>query len=145
MGDRGLLYTDGSCLGNPGPGGWAWLEVSTGAMNSGGELATTNQRMELLAVCEGLGTTEGEILVRSDSLYVVNCFRQQWWKRWQTNGYRNAQGRAVANKDLWVRLLDQVFERDRSVEFEWVKGHSIDPYNDRVDQLAQAAAAAMRP
>ena len=139
--DRIVVYTDGACSGNPGPGGWAWAIAPDGQRSgSGGETSTTNQRMELMAVLEAvrsLADEPVEIHVVSDSTYVVNCFRDGWWVRWRRNGWRNSQRQPVANVDLWEPLVDLV-ER-RAVTFEWVKGHSGDPMNDRVDALAVAA------
>jgi ribonuclease HI len=133
------VYTDGACAGNPGPGGWAWAVSPGGAPSgSGGELATTNQRMELRAVLEAL-TDIGErpIEVVSDSTYVVNCFRDRWYAKWQRNGWRNSKREPVANRDLWEPLVVLVTSGD--VRFRWVKGHSGDPMNDLVDRLAVAA------
>lgn len=135
------VYTDGSCLGNPGPGGWAWA-VEDGPHDSGGEGHTTNQRMEVLAVIQALRSLEGPVHVVSDSTYVVNCFVQKWWAGWQRRGWKNSKGEPVANQDLWKDLLGLALEGDRPVTFEWVKGHSGHPMNDVVDRLAQAAAAA---
>jgi ribonuclease HI len=135
-----LIYTDGSCRGNPGPGGWAWFEPVSKAFDSGGEPMTTNQRMELLAVLEALNSHQGDLNIRSDSTYVVNCFRQGWWKKWEANGFRTSKGEPVANSDLWRPLLYQALHSGRQVIFEWVKGHSTDPHNNRVDVLAQDAA-----
>jgi ribonuclease HI len=134
------VYTDGACSGNPGPGGWAWavapdLEPSA----SGGERSTTNQRMELYAVIDALRTLAGSepVEIVSDSTYVVNCFRDRWWVRWQQNGWRNAKKQPVANADLWRELVDLV--NDHDVRFRWVKGHGDDLLNDAVDRLAVAA------
>lgn len=139
--DRLVVYTDGACSGNPGPGGWAWAIAPDGSRwGSGGESPTTNQRMELMAVLEAvrsLSEEPGDLHVVSDSTYVVNCFRDGWWVRWRRNGWRNSQRQPVANVDLWEPLVEMV-ER-LGVTFEWVKGHSGDPMNDRVDALAVAA------
>jgi ribonuclease HI len=141
----GVVYTDGSCLGNPGPGGWAWL-VPGGAYASGADPATTNQRMELTAVLEALRSRSliegaGErVTVISDSLYVVNCFRQGWWRGWERRGWRNTAGKPVANRDLWEPLFALALPAEAGVVFEWVKGHSNDRWNEAVDQLAVAAA-----
>jgi ribonuclease HI len=139
-----IVYTDGSCLGNPGPGGWAWA-VPNGAYASGADPATTNQRMELTAVLEAVRTLpvdeDGGLLVMCDSLYVVNCFRQRWWAGWFRRGWRNTAGKPVANRDLWEPLLGIVLEPGASIEFSWVKGHSGDRWNDEVDRLATEAAA----
>jgi ribonuclease HI len=134
-----IVYTDGACRGNPGPGGWAWA-VPGGAFDSGGEPHTTNQRMEVRAALEALRSLPGPVTVVSDSTYVVNCFRQRWWAGWRRRGWRNSQGQPVANRDLWEPLLDIALEPGRGVRFEWVKGHSGDPMNDLVDRLATEAA-----
>jgi ribonuclease HI len=135
------VYTDGSCLGNPGPGGWAWV-VPDGPYASGAEARTTNQRMEVTAVLRALQTVPGEITVVSDSTYVVNCFRDRWWEGWHRRGWRNSAGKPVANRDLWEPLVDLAVDGGRTVRFAWVKGHSGDPMNEIVDGLATAAAAA---
>ena len=142
-----IVYTDGSCLGNPGPGGWAWV-VPDGPYASGAEPHTTNQRMEITAVLEALRSLLGPddpdgssgLVVRSDSTYVVNCFRQRWYDGWLRRGWRNSAGKPVANRDLWEPLLDLALEPASAVRFEWVKGHSGDRWNDVVDQLAVEAA-----
>jgi ribonuclease HI len=135
------VYTDGACSGNPGPGGWAWAVAPDGEPHaSGAEPSTTNQRMELLAALEALRmlAPSGErIRVVSDSLYVVKCFLDQWWVRWERNGWRNTKKQPVANDDLWKPLVE--FERAGNVEWQWVKGHSGDRLNDLVDGLAVAA------
>ena len=135
-----VVYTDGSCLGNPGRGGWAWA-VDGGPSDSGGEVRTTNQRMEVTAVLRALQSLAGPLHVVSDSTYVVNCFRNQWWVGWKRRGWRNTQGKPVANQDLWKELLDLALDPSRPVTFEWVKGHSGDRMNDVVDLMATQAAA----
>ena len=136
-----VVYTDGACSGNPGPGGWAWAVAPDGVpQRSGGESTTTNQRMELFAVLDAirsLGADGRAVHVVSDSTYVVNCFRDGWWRKWKRNGWKNSQKQPVANVDLWEPLIALVEEH--SVSFEWVKGHSGDAMNDLVDQLAVAA------
>jgi ribonuclease HI len=134
-----VVYTDGSCLGNPGRGGWAWA-VDGGPSDSGGEAHTTNQRMEVTAVIRALQSLPGPLHVISDSTYVVNCFRQKWWVGWERRGWRNTQGKPVANQDLWKVLLELALDPGRAVSFEWVKGHSGDRMNDVVDLLATQAA-----
>jgi ribonuclease HI len=134
-----VVYTDGACRGNPGPGGWAWA-VDGGPSDSGGEPHTTNQRMEVMAVIRALETLSGPTHVVSDSTYVVNCFRQKWWVGWKRRGWRNTQGKPVANLDLWQQLLDLALDPSRPVTFAWVKGHSGDRMNDVVDLLATQAA-----
>lgn len=134
------VYTDGACSGNPGPGGWAWAVAPSGEPSgSGGDRSTTNQRMEIYAVLDALRRLGADqpVHVVSDSTYVVNCFRDRWWVRWEANGWRNAKKQPVANADLWRPLIELV--RDAAVTFEWVKGHSGDRMNDLVDQLAVAA------
>ncbi|TDT17273.1 RNase HI [Ilumatobacter fluminis] len=140
------VYTDGACSGNPGPGGWGWAVAPDGEPHgSGGDDRTTNQRMELQAVLEalralGVGSEAGHVEVVSDSTYVVNCFRDGWWKNWRRNGWKNSKKQPVANADIWEPLVDLVESGD--VTFRWVKGHSGDPMNDRVDALAVAAVPA---
>ncbi|MFZ9844140.1 MAG: ribonuclease H family protein [Ilumatobacteraceae bacterium] len=145
--DSRVVYTDGACSGNPGPGGWAWaLSPSGDLRDSGGERMTTNQRMELVAVLSALrtlGGNPGPIEVVSDSNYVVKCFNENWWEGWLRRGWRNSQREPVANRDLWEPLIQMV--RDRGdVTFRWVKGHSGDPMNDLVDALAVAAIQHVR-
>ena len=143
------VYTDGACSGNPGPGGWAWAVAPGGdPHDSGGERLTTNQRMELQAVLEalrslGVGSEAGPIVVVSDSTYVINCFRDKWWVKWQQNGWRNSKRQPVANADLWKPLVELV--NSGSVTFRWVRGHSGDPMNELVDTLAVAAARGAAP
>ncbi len=136
-----VVYTDGACSGNPGPGGWAWAVAPDGEPGaSGGEARTTNQRMEITAVLEALRVLAGHgrpTLVVSDSTYVINCFRDKWYVRWETNGWRNAKKQPVVNADLWKPLIELVLAND--VQFRWVKGHSGDRLNDLVDQMAVAA------
>ncbi len=132
-----VVYTDGACSGNPGPGGWAWAELD-GAWASGFEPETTNQRMELTAAIEACERFEGPLRIVSDSTYVVNCWRDRWWEGWLKRGWKNSQKKLVANRDLWERLVPHF--RDRGdLELAWVKGHSGDEWNDIVDRLAVAA------
>jgi len=144
-----VIYTDGACSGNPGPGGWAWAVSPTGEPHgSGGEAHTTNQRMEIYAVLDALRTharladdhgAAMPIEIVSDSTYVVNCFKDRWWVKWQRNGWMNSQRKPVANVDLWEPLIELVEASD--VSFRWVKGHSGDRMNDLVDRLAVEAIA----
>jgi ribonuclease HI len=137
-----IVYTDGACLGNPGPGGWAWA-VPGGPFASGSSPQTTNQRMEVQAVLEAVRALPGPLQVVSDSTYVVNCFRDKWWEGWLRRGWINSARKPVANRDLWEPLIS--LYRDRGdVTFKWVKGHSGNVMNDRVDQLAVAAARSQR-
>jgi ribonuclease HI/uncharacterized phage-like protein YoqJ len=135
-----IVYTDGACSGNPGPGGWAWAVAPSGPFESGPEAKTTNQRMELKAVLEALTRLEGPLEVRSDSTYVVNCFRDRWWEAWLVRGWVNSQKKPVANRDLWEPLIEAVRADPTRVTFRWVKGHGEDPFNDLVDRLAVEAA-----
>lgn len=142
-----MVYTDGACSGNPGPGGWAWAVAPTGdPQGSGGEPSTTNQRMELLAVLNALrvlGTQAGGIEVVSDSQYVVKCFNEAWWEGWLRRGWKNSQRQPVANRDLWEPLIDLVRERG-DVTFRWVRGHNGDSMNELVDALAVSAIRHVR-
>lgn len=133
------MYTDGACLGNPGPGGWAWA-VPGGRFASGAAPATTNQRMEIQAALEAVRALEGPLVVVSDSTYVVNCFRDRWWEGWLARGWLNTAKKPVANRDLWEPLIEAVRADPHRVTFRWVKGHNGDPFNDLVDRLAVEAA-----
>jgi ribonuclease HI len=134
-----VVYTDGSALGNPGPGGWAWV-VQNGPYASGAAAHSTNQRMEVTAVLKALRALDGPLHIHSDSTYVVNCFRDRWWQGWLKRGWKNSQGKPVANKDLWEPLIDLYRERAAELQFQWVKGHSGHPLNDLGDELAVTAA-----
>jgi ribonuclease HI len=137
------VYTDGACRGNPGRGGWAWA-VPGGRFASGAEPATTNQRMEITAALEALRTLTADgasdVDVVSDSTYVVNCFKDRWWQGWQRRNWKNSQGKPVANRDLWEPLIELAVSSESNVTWRWVKGHSGDRWNDRVDELATIAA-----
>ena len=136
-----VVYTDGACRGNPGPGGWAALIVDAGDVRtiSGFEPHTTNQRMELRAAIEALAAVAEarRIALYTDSSYVMNCFRDRWWARWEANGWLGAAKQPVTNRDLWERLIAETRRHD--VRWHKVKGHSGDPLNDRVDRLARQA------
>ena len=136
------VWTDGACSGNPGPGGWAWA-TRDGRRGSGGEAPTTNQRMEIRAALEAVRALDGPLVVVSDSTYVVNCFRDAWWKGWIDRGWLTSGKKPVVSRDLWEPLITAVNERG-DVSFRWVKGHSGDEMNDLVDRLAveQAKLAA---
>ncbi len=140
-----IVFTDGACIRNPGPGGWAWASAPD-HYAVGYHPATTNQRMELTAVIEALAAHPGTLEIVSDSTYVVNCFRDRWWEGWRKRGWRNVRGEPVANQDLWRPLVAAVVdERPGQVRFRWVKGHAGDPMNALVDQLANDAARSQRP
>jgi ribonuclease HI len=137
--ERTVVYTDGACIGNPGPGGWAWA-VPAGAFASGAASRTTNQRMEICAALEAVRAHSGPLEVVSDSTYVVNCFRDRWWEGWLARGWLNKAKQPVANRDLWEPLIELVRAQPGRVAFRWVKGHGADPMNDLVDRLAVEAA-----
>ncbi|CAN5419308.1 hypothetical protein BH10ACT3_BH10ACT3_09860 [soil metagenome] len=132
-----VAYTDGACRGNPGPGGWAWA-VPGGGWGSGYDPATTNQRMEIMAAYQAVQSLEGPVHIISDSTYVVNCFRDGWYKGWQARGWKNSKKEPVANRDLREPFIEPALERGTT--FDWVKGHSGDAMNDVVDRLAVAAS-----
>ena len=134
-----VVYTDGACLGNPGPGGWAWA-VPGGRFASGAAQLTTNQRMEVTAALEAVTSLDGPLEVVSDSTYVVNCFRDRWWEGWLARGWLTKGRQPVANRDLWEPLIEAVRADPGRVRFRWVKGHGDDPVNDLVDRLAVEAA-----
>lgn len=136
------IYTDGACSGNPGPGGWGAVLLSGKHIKEifGAEKGTTNQRMELQAVLEALKVlkVEGrEVVVFSDSAYVVNAFQQGWIHHWQQNGWKNSKKAEVANQDLWKALLVQMGKNHVTVEK--VKGHAGIKWNERCDHLAREA------
>ncbi len=139
---RVIIYTDGACLKNPGPGGYGVVLLSGRHRKelSAGFRLTTNNRMEILAAIIGLEAlrSPGVVTVYSDSQYLVNAIEKKWAERWRANGWwRNKEDRAL-NPDLWERLLKSC-ERHQ-VRFEWVRGHAGDKENERCDELATAAA-----
>ena len=134
------IYTDGACSGNPGPGGWASILMAGGVKKelSGGERDTTNNRMELMAVIEGLRALKRpcKVDIYSDSAYVVNAFSQNWIDKWVRNGWKNSAKAEVANSDLWKELIDLTSKHN--VTFHKVKGHADNEFNNRCDELAVA-------
>ena len=145
-----IIYTDGSCLGNPGPGGWAWA-IQGGPSASGAEKLTTNQRMEVTAALEALEWLtknidghEAKAVVISDSSYLVNCFNFKWWEGWLKRQWRNSKGHQVANRDLWEPLLELVLDGPIVVGFSWTKGHAGEEMNELVDSMANEAAHLQR-
>lgn len=134
------MFTDGACSGNPGPGGWAAILRSGTAEKeiSGGELGTTNNRMELLAVINGLRAlkTSSNVTVHTDSRYVMDG-ATTWLKRWKTNGWKTSDKKPVRNDDLW-RELEEASSR-HEVDWRWVRGHADHVENERADALARAA------
>ena len=137
--DEVQIYTDGACKGNPGPGGWgAWLK--SGATEKeifGGELVTTNNRMELEAVIEGLAALKRpcKVVIYLDSQYVRQGITE-WIHGWKAKGWRTSTKQPVKNAELWQRLDKLVHESGHQIEWRWVKGHSVDPGNERADMLA---------
>src|SRR5690349_14060680 len=139
------VYTDGACSGNPGPGGWAWVDVD-GPYAAGCANPSTNQRMEIMAALEAVRTySSGALTIVSDSTYVVNCFRDKWWDGWLRRGWLNSAKKPVANRDLWEPLIDTYLARRDELSFRWVKGHGTDPMNARADELAVAASLTQQP
>jgi len=137
------LYTDGACLGNPGPGGWCAILIY-GAVEkevTGGEAQTTNNRMELTAAIEGLRALKEPCVVKvhTDSRYVSDAFNKRWLNDWEKRGWRKADKKPVMNEDLWQELL--ALTRTHKVTFYHVAGHSGHPVNERCDCLAQKAAS----
>ncbi|MGN6380403.1 MAG: ribonuclease HI [Gaiellales bacterium] len=132
------LWTDGACSGNPGPGGWAAVLRWNGHLKelSGGDPVTTNNRMELTSVIEGLKalTRPVDVVVHVDSAYVESAFTLGWLERWQQNGWRTSDKKPVKNRDLWEQLAEQV-DRHR-VTWKRVRGHAGVEWNERADQLA---------
>ena len=137
------IYTDGSCSGNPGPGGWAAILKFGRHVKelSGNMMLTTNNRMELFAVISGLGALKQpcHVNVHSDSTYVVNAFQQDWVQNWQKNGWKTSDKKPVENQDLW-KLLLLTMKRHASVSYFKVPGHAHHPENNRCDELARAEA-----
>ena len=139
------LYTDGSCLGNPGVGGWAAICVNDGDAAlfkiSGGDKRTTNNIMELTAVIRGLERFEGgPVTICTDSKYVMDG-STKWIKGWKKRGWKTSTGSDVKNKDLWLQLDKLV---TTFVQFEWVKAHNGDHWNEQVDSLARQNATLLK-
>jgi ribonuclease HI len=145
MSDAVVIYTDGACKGNPGPGGWgAWLRWGEHEKELfGGEPTTTNNRMELTAVIEALSTLKrpAVVAVYTDSEYVKNGITT-WIKGWKKRGWRTADNKPVKNIELWQRLDALVSQHQ--VSWHWVRGHTGDPGNERADELANRGVAAVR-
>ncbi|MDD6188110.1 MAG: ribonuclease HI [Clostridiales bacterium] len=134
------LYTDGACSGNPGPGGWGCVLIYRGAEKelSGGEAETTNNRMELLAVINGLEALREPCAVTlySDSKYVIDALKLGWAKKWRAAGWMRNKKEPAKNPELWERLLALTEKHEMS--YVWVKGHAENEYNNRCDKLAVA-------
>lgn len=138
-----IVYTDGSCLGNPGKGGWAAVIIKNNQEEIifGSEKNSTNNRMELTAAINALlKTKESEkIKIYTDSKYLKDGI-EKWINNWKNNNWKNANKKDVKNKDLWTKL-DSLINR-KQISWEWVKAHSINEYNNKVDILARKAAIA---
>ena len=135
-----VIYTDGACKGNPGPGGWgALLRAADGAEKElcGGEAQTTNNRMEMMAVIEALSALKRpcHVVLHVDSQYVLKGMTE-WLQGWKAKGWRTAAKQPVKNVDLWQRLDALVHQSEHRIEWQWVKGHAGDPGNERADALA---------
>ncbi|MGI6566431.1 MAG: ribonuclease HI [Firmicutes bacterium] len=139
-----VIYTDGACSGNPGPGGWAAVLIYGPHRKevTGYEPATTNQRMELMAAIGALEALKRPCSVKlhSDSAYLINAFRQNWLGKWQRSGWLNSRKEPVENQDLWKRLLE--LTEIHRVQWVKVQGHADDELNNRCDYLARQAIMA---
>lgn len=139
--EKVIIYTDGACSGNPGPGGWGSILMYKENKKeiSGGNSNTTNNIMEITAVIEALKLLkhECEVQVYSDSAYVVNAFNQGWIYNWKKNNWKTASKEPVKNKELWEELYG--FTKMHKIEFIKVKGHSDNQFNNRCDELARNA------
>lgn len=138
MGSEIIIYTDGACRGNPGPGGWGAV-LESGRHHKeiyGSEENTTNNRMELIATIEALKSiksTDSKIRLYTDSVYVKNGITQ-WMCNWKKNGWKTASKKPVKNTDLWI-ILDKV-QQEHNIQWCWIKGHAGHPGNEKADQLA---------
>ena len=145
--DEIILYSDGACSGNPGPGGWGVVLKEMGARRtrefSGGEKQTTNNRMELMAVIRGLEAIKNrsKVAVVTDSQYLVKGMTE-WIDNWIAKRWRTANKKPVKNVDLWQRLLELAGKHQ--VSWQWIEGHTGHPENERCDKLAVAAAARLQ-
>ena len=134
------IYTDGSCIGNPGKGGWAAIIINNGKKKiiSGSENYTTNNRMEIIAVIKALNTIKlKQASLITDSQYVKNGI-EIWIHKWKDNDWMTAEKKPVKNKDLWTKL-DKI-QKTKKIKWEWVKGHSSDKLNNEVDRIAREQA-----
>jgi ribonuclease HI len=131
------IYTDGACRGNPGPGGWGALLLFNGTKKEicGGELATTNNRMEMMAAIQGLSALSRRcnVILYTDSEYVRRGI-SEWLANWKNRGWKTANRKPVKNEDLWRELDSLAAQHD--IDWRWVKGHAGNPGNERADQLA---------
>lgn len=136
-----IIYTDGACSGNPGPGGWGTILIYKDIKKeiSGGAKNTTNNIMEMTAVIEGLKLLKEpcNVKIYSDSAYVVNAFNEKWIDGWIKKNWQNSKKEPVKNKELWLELIDLI--KIHNIEFIKVKGHSDNELNNRCDELARKA------
>lgn len=136
-----VVYTDGACKGNPGPGGWAWVELERGAevgRGAGSEAETTNNRMELVAVIEALRRFAGSsVHIHTDSSYVSNGVTK-WLEGWKRRGWKTAEKKPVKNRELWEALDSALGGRE--VTFTWVRGHASSEGNNLADRYAREQA-----
>ena len=144
------VYTDGATSGNGkanAPGGWAYVILKDGSLiaeNSGGEVGTTNQRMELTAALNACREVEkmdafAQVRIYSDSAYLINCWKQNWWRAWLANGWKNSKKQPVANEDLWTGLIPFFQKVPNGYDFVKVAGHQGVVWNEYVDKLAVRA------
>lgn len=137
------IYTDGSCLGNPGAGGWGAILRCNGQEKelSGGFARTTNNRMEIMAVIASLEAlnTPCTVELYTDSMYVRDAVEKKWLASWQRNGWKTAAKKPVKNQDLWQRLIPLL--KKHTMTLKWVRGHNGHPENERCDELARNEAA----
>ena len=136
-----IIYTDGACSGNPGPGGWGAILMYGDYKKelSGGEAQTTNNRMELTGVISALEALKQPCIVElySDSKYVIDALSKGWAKGWRKRGWVKSDKKPALNSDLWEKLLDLTEEHE--MRYHWVKGHADNPFNNRCDELAVEA------
>lgn len=141
MMEKVIIYTDGACSGNPGPGGWGAILMYKGTKKeiSGGKKNTTNNVMELTAALEALKLLKFscDVELYSDSAYLVNGFNQGWIYGWQKNNWRNSSKEPVKNKEIWEEIY--LLTKKHNVKFIKVKGHSDNEYNNRCDEMARNA------
>lgn len=142
MSDKYSIYTDGSCLGNPGRGGWAVVfEIPEGTADMyGGYRMTTNNRMELMAVIKALESVpeNSKVKIMTDSRLICDAINKDWLRGWKRKAWRKADGGSVKNIDLW-KMVDALMEK-RKVNFIWIKGHNDNPLNEKCDLLAKTGA-----
>ena len=133
-----VIYADGACSGNPGPGGWAAILIAMGVEKeiSGFDPDTTNNRMELTAALEALKELNRpcNVTVYSDSAYLVSAFNENWIQNWQKRNWKNAAGMPVSNRDLWEALWEE--QKQHTMTWKKVRGHADNPYNNRCDKMA---------